>query len=290
MADSRPRIFFRLLGHSQCVAPAFLILWRRITDKAEPLRSRSDSNIPSYPSLYQSVSHREYFDIASNMAVLRVLTAASFISTALAASTRSVISDVLPQPTCNGVTFATLGTNYCCPGIFEAMDSSNGAFCCVGATNLPAPRFSDCYPHCTSTTSAPALTPASQSCLTTIMVTDSAYSSKVNALGATQTSSNSFGATSPLSGQSSPVVTGNTSSSESSSGSSSGSSGSSKASTTALSGTKTSSGSSSQGSSASGGSSSSSTSASQALAARITSGPMAGAFMVAGGLAAIAAL
>ncbi|GAM85760.1 hypothetical protein ANO11243_037680 [Dothideomycetidae sp. 11243] len=175
-----------------------------------------------------------------------------------------------------------MGSEYCCPGVFQATDTPNGAYCCVGPTDLPLSRFSDCFPNCgvtsTTTTSTDA---ATQSCATTIMINDPNYSSEVNALGATATP---VGSSQPISEHSTinSIPTGSATVTESS-GSAASTTGSSSS---AASSSASSAGSSSSASGAS--ASSTGTSSSKGLAARITGIPFAGAFMLAGGIAVAA--
>ncbi|TKX20716.1 hypothetical protein C1H76_7102 [Elsinoe australis] len=217
----------------------------------------------------------------------------------------------ISQSGCNGIIGDYYGKVYCCPGVaYNDTDEypSGSGYCCVGAVfPIPGGRFSDCFPNCNPTASGASPTSSevnilpiteTQSCRTTIMFTDSQYTSKANAYNA--------GITGPLTLNTESAITttrlsrgptddtGNGTMSEISSTAASTTGG-----TTALSGTRT------QGSSAttgfsgpaitgststsnSAGSQSTGTSASSALGGRITSGPLAGAFMIAGGILAAA--
>nr|POE72809.1 hypothetical protein CFP56_30748 [Quercus suber] len=71
--------------------------------------------------------------------------------------------------------------SYCCPGAVFG-ESDDDKYCCVGADFMVAtPTFASCFPTCTNSAENDAsVSPTStQSCRTTIALTDSAYSSKV---------------------------------------------------------------------------------------------------------------
>ncbi|KAG8625424.1 hypothetical protein KVT40_007175 [Elsinoe batatas] len=237
-----------------------------------------------------------------------------FRNAVLAASLLSISSASLlerqidiSQQGCNGIIGDYYGTLYCCPGVaYNDTDEypSGSGFCCVGAV-FPIPgagRFSDCFPNCgkTSSLSEVNILPIteSQSCRTTIMFTDSEYTSKANAYGAAITTPLTINTESAvLTRPVQPTTAEDPTSSVTQSGGSStpsstsaGSSGaSSSASSAASSATTGFSGPAITGSTSnSAAGASTSTSPSSALGARITSGPMAGALMVAGGILAAA--
>ncbi|PNS18114.1 hypothetical protein CAC42_4073 [Sphaceloma murrayae] len=220
----------------------------------------------------------------------------------------------ISQEGCNGIIGDYYGALYCCPGVFynDTDESPSGSgYCCVGAYfPIAASQFSDrARPSLTLPTSSDEsvnILPITetQSCRTTIMFTDAEYTSKANAYGAGITGPLSFNTASAItttflsrgptddtggtsveeSGTRSPSTTGMTGTTSTTGVSGSTSTAPSSV-TTGFSGPAiTASSTSATAASAS----SSGTSASSALGGRITSGPMAGAFMVVGGILAAA--
>ncbi|KAF2154495.1 hypothetical protein K461DRAFT_293136 [Myriangium duriaei CBS 260.36] len=180
--------------------------------------------------------------------------------------------------------YSSNGQSWCCPGQVLGSDgiwavasnNDDGAYCCFGAAPMPTDSSADlnkpCFPYCEAKSAGP------QTCSATVALNDPKYTSKINAGGDKPTSTGSTSGTST----SSSTPTSNSADTTTSSTTASG--------TNAANGTNGSSGSgtaqtdgSASATGGTGSSSSSATSASKGLGARVTSGPLVGAFMAAGG-------
>lgn len=183
------------------------------------------------------------------------------------------------------------GKQYCCPGTVFGEDEEQ--FCCVGATvsvpqpaylcilrtfssltlepqfEVETPSFASCFPTCTGGDGVSNIATSTQSCSTSIFFTNSDYSSLAQAAAASLSGSNSGSGsvTTTSSGSQSASTTSGTESSGASSGSMSTGSATRASATNADSESATSSSDESTGG-----------------AAIITSGPMLGGLMAAGGL------
>ncbi|KAF4550505.1 Hypothetical protein D9617_17g047730 [Elsinoe fawcettii] len=235
--------------------------------------------------------------------VLKALLVASLLSTTQASFWRRQID--ISQQGCNGIVGDYYGKLYCCPGVARNDSDEfprDSGYCCVGAAfPIPASQFSDCFPNCQASNVLPTsasevnILPIteSQSCRTTIMFTDSDYTSKANAYGASITGPLSINTesavftrpVSPTTAADPTTGSGGSSTTPSMTGTGSGGTTSTASlATTGFSGPAVTGSSSRSGS----GIAASATSSSSALGAKITSGPMAGAIMVAGGILAAA--
>lgn len=143
-------------------------------------------------------------------------------------------------------TYSNRDGTICCPGAVYG-GNNDDAYCCVGADfQVATPSFADCFPFCSGSASSGVTVRSTtqQSCSTTIPLTASDYSSLAAAAGSSMTGGAASGASSGSGGS---ATTG-------------------------------------AGGSATTGTSSGSSSSSEGSGAVVTSGPLAGAVMVAGGL------